>query len=218
MSPDCEPGVTRARRGRPPSERSRAAILAATLELLAERGSAGTTIDAVAALACASKATVYRHFVSKEELVVAAVGGVRAAGGPGPDPNEDARAQLVATLMQMNMALHEAPGAQLLPRLVSDAVDNPRLAEVWRARVVEPRREAVADILRQAVDRGELAASVELDLAVDLLMAPLFYRRLLPLPVEGDDYPRRVVDVVWAGLRTASGTSARPADAHRRPS
>lgn len=200
MPGDARVPEGRPRRGRPLSERSRAAILEAALGLLAERGAAGTTIDAVAARASASKATVYRHFASKEELIVAAVGGVRAAVGTVPPPGDDARAQLVAVLTRMHTALGAAPGAQLLPRLVSDAIDDPRLAEVWRERVVEPRRAAVAGILAQAVARGQLPASVELELAVDLLMAPLFYRRLLPLAAEGTEYPRRVVDVVWAGL------------------
>jgi AcrR family transcriptional regulator len=134
------------------------AILLATLELLAEVGYDQMTMDAVAARARASKATIYRRWPGKAGLVVAAVR--RHAGGPAarvPDTG-DLRGDLLAVLGIMRAGLTGQDAALLLGLLIAMRRDE-ELARTVRAQVVGDKRELFGVVAGRALERGELAAA-----------------------------------------------------------
>lgn len=172
-------------------------MLEAVITLLGDRGFAGMSIDAVASLAGVSKATIYRHWPSKEALCGEAVACVVVevvSAGEG-----DPRAQLALVLRRLTTSLERSDAGRLLPHLASAAETDPRLGQIWRQSLVYPVRQRVGLLLRQAADHGDLAPSTDVELATEILLAPLFYRRLVTgvRPGQGA-LVERLLDVVWA--------------------
>ena len=157
--------------GRPRSAAADEAIVRATLEVLLEEGFRGLSVEAVRQRAGVGKATIYRRFPDKEALVTAAIEAVHA----------DLRAPDTGSIMGDAEALlaQMAPGGSLAPRLLADAANNPEMHRIFRRALIEPRREVVRTILRRAVERGELRADLDLEIAIDLLAGPQVYRLLL---------------------------------------
>jgi AcrR family transcriptional regulator len=158
--------------GRPRSAASHQAILRAALELLAERGFAATSMDAVADRAGVSKATIYRRWKSKHELVEELLDHLVALVQPVDTGNP--RDDLLAT--GRAVAESGAPGTNLLPALAGEAVTNPEFAEVFRAKLVEPRRAQIRSFLERAVESGELRRDADLDFLVDVAMGTMIFR------------------------------------------
>jgi AcrR family transcriptional regulator len=196
---DAEP----VRLGRPRDPSRDVAIVEATLDLLAEGGWAAVTMEAVAARAGVGKATLYRRWPAKEQLVVDAL----AALGEDVDVPDGAgvRDTLVGLLSAV-LRRSDTVAGRIFPRLVSEAVDNPELMRRYREQVLDPRRARFRDVLRRGVVEGVLRPDVDLDHAVDLLVGPVAYRGLLRTdPPVGADFPARVVDDVLAGLAPRRG-------------
>jgi AcrR family transcriptional regulator len=182
--------------GRPRSPRAHRAVLEAVIHLLGDRGFGGMSVEAVALRAGVSKATIYRHWASKEALCMEAVACVvvDAPEGRGEDP----RRELEALLSGFVEALERSQAGRLLPHLASAAATDRQLAAIWRETLVEPARRRVDRLLRRAVDAGQLGAGADLDLAGELLLAPLFYRRLVTgAPAADRAFVRRLVTAVW---------------------
>lgn len=183
--------------GRPRSARARRATLEAVVDLLGDRGFGGLSVDAVAHRAGVSKATIYRHWRSKESLCAEAVACVivDAPDVRGGDP----RSELEALLTGFARALERSDAGRLLPHLASAAATDPQLAAIWRETLVQPARGRVDLLLRRAVEAGQLSPSTDVELAGELLLAPLFYRRLVTgRPVADTELVGRLVQTVWA--------------------
>lgn len=179
------------------SARAEAAILDATVELVAENGVARLTVDGVAAKAGVGKATIYRHWPTKAALVIEAI----ASHAEVPDPPDTGRLRedLVLLLDGLRSAISAPPLAGLLVSLVDAAERDPELAELHTA-FAASRRQRVLAVLQRGVERGELPGWVDRDLAVDLLVGPLFYRRLVSRMPSERSTVDQVVDTVLAGL------------------
>jgi len=189
---------TVARPGRPRDPSLDVAICRAALDLLADVGYAALTMEAVAAAAGVGKATLYRRWPAKEQLVVDALA---TLAEPVEVPaGASAREQLVA-LLETQQRRSGSLAGRILPRLLSAAVENPELLARYRAQVVEPRRARLRSVLAAAVDEGLVRPDVDLDHAADLLIGPVAYRNLLRTdPPAAPDFVRRVVDDVLTGL------------------
>ncbi len=197
------------RQGRPRSARAQDAVLQAAGRLLVERGAAATSVDAVAAEAGVSKATIYRWWASKEELLVDAVDRMRGELDESP-VSDDPRADLVAALRAGLRRFYSSEGGgRLFPRLLDAAVDNPELAEAWRRRLISPRRKALAGVLQRGIERGDLRADFDMELAVDLLVAPFVYRLHVTGAPTPEDLAEELVAVVWSGLAAKPDVGAR---------
>lgn len=178
--------------------RSGDAILAATLEVLAERGMEGLTVDGVAARAKVGKATIYRHWRSRAELVMDAMTSLPA---PGPlVPTGDLRADLCTAFAGLQEVLGDPERSRLLAALVDAAERDPELAQL-HIRHGAGRRAPARALVAAAVDRGELTPGTDPDLAVDLVAGTLMYRRLIRHQSVTPEVVEAVVDAVLAGLR-----------------
>jgi AcrR family transcriptional regulator len=179
--------IERPRPGRPRDARVHQAILDTTLQMLGEIGYGRLTIEGVAAQAGVGKGTIYRHWTSKGALVVEAISGPQcpiATGkwtvrlGPLPD-NGSLRDDLVCFVQRVAFAFTAPLAAETLPGLALDLAQDEDLAEAFRAFVVQPKRERIADVIELARTRGELSGAVDIKLLCDMLVGPLLYRSFL---------------------------------------
>ena len=161
-------------RGRPRDERAGRAILDAALTLLAEVGPTGLSVDEVAARAGVSKATIYRRFPTKDDLVVASLSGLVIATPAGlPSGTVDER--IAFLVRQWWDAYLKSPNGLVFHRVLAHAKSNPRLFEAFYDEVIEPRRELFRRVLRDAIEAGELRADADLELVITLIIGTSVY-------------------------------------------
>lgn len=175
------------------------AIMSATLDLLGEVGYDRMTMDEVAARARASKATIYRRWPGKAELVVAAVR--NRAGGPATPPPDtgNLRDDLLAVLTAMRASL-TGQDAPLILGLIIAMRRDPELARIVRGQVIDDKGEVFGAVLDRAVARGDLPAGVEHALFVEISSAMLFSRLFVTGQPLDDEFLRHLVDEVLLPL------------------
>jgi AcrR family transcriptional regulator len=152
-------------------------LLAVTLQLLQQHGYDRLTVDAVAATARASKATVYRRWPSKAELVLAAfIEGIRQVAVP-PETGT-----LRGDLLRLGeLVCQEArQHASTIRAVLVEVSRNPALNEVMQHQFIDKRKALIHYVLQQAVDRGEIDASAISDELWDLLPGYLIFRSIIP--------------------------------------
>jgi len=162
--------------GRPRSEASHRAIIQATLELLVEGGYGSLTMEAVRTRAGVGKATIYRRWASKEELVRDAIVFLHDEIESPDTGSLRGDYDALATRVRASASWG---GASLMPRLLGEAVNDPELFAIFRANLVEPRRAALRAVLERAIARGEIRAGLDLELLIDLFAGPAVYRLLI---------------------------------------
>jgi AcrR family transcriptional regulator len=187
-------------RGRPRSREADRAILAATVDLLASRGLAAMSIEEIAARAGVGKATIYRRWPSKGLLALDAFVESFREQQPLPDTGT-LRGDLVAALTAWVDAVTQTSIGPMLTGLIAEAQHDPSLRAAWRERVLEPLRTQHRVMLDRAVARGEIPATVDREVVLDLFFGAAQHRLLLGhLPLT-DDFIRTVVDVILDGIR-----------------
>ncbi len=185
------------RRGRPRDPRTDAKILATTLDHLASDGYAGMTIDSVARAAGVSKATIYRRWADKNDLVTAAI-----ASFPAPEAHELAgttRERLVAILEATRKRMILGPGIAIQRQILAEAKRNPQLVELHRERTIRPRTAIIRSVLEEGVERGEVSSSADLDLACDLINGS-WMARWARGEEFAEEWAERVVEALWPAL------------------
>ena len=192
------------RRGRPRSEKARTAILDAATELLLEQGLEAVSMDEVAERADVSKATIYRWWPSKETLALDALYREWDTAPPEAPDTGSLRDDLIALLRPWIRRVRARPYGRVVAELVAEAQTDPEFASIYQARFIAPRREPGGALLRRAIDRGELPADTDVDLALDLVYGPLFHRLLHGHAPLNDRFVRDVVHAVLAGLGVVS--------------
>jgi AcrR family transcriptional regulator len=185
--------------GRPRSEASHQAIIRATLELLLENGYRSLTMEGVRARAHVGKATIYRRWSSKEELVRDAIvfmhDDVEA-----PDTGS-VRGDYEGMASRVRSAAHRSGAATLMPRLLGDVANDPELRAIFYDNLVEPRRAQMRAVIERAVARGEVRDDVDIELVIDLFAGPVVYRLLITGGDLGQLYPvEEQLDALLNGL------------------
>jgi AcrR family transcriptional regulator len=184
------------RRGRPRDEAFGPTILEATLDVVAEVGFAGFTVDAVAKRAHVGKATIYRRWASKEVLMLEAW---QSCVAPLPDPDTGTlRGDLAVMFNAVNHGRPDDVMRRIFPQMIAASKVDPEVAEAYGT-FVDERRRPLQRVLARAVDRGELAADADLSLIHDLLVAPLIYRWLVSNGDVGPEIVSAIIDVVLTG-------------------
>jgi len=194
------------RRGRPRSEQADRAILAAAADLLAERGLAGMSIEEVASRAGVGKATIYRRWPSRGTLALDAFLAEFQSQLPLPDTGS-LHDDLLAALRNWIRSVTRTSAGPALAGLVAEAQLDPGLAAAWRERVFERLRAQQRIMLDRAVARGEISAKTDYDVVLDLVYGAAYHRLLNGHRPLSDQFARRVVDLVMAGLRDTEGAA-----------
>jgi AcrR family transcriptional regulator len=188
--------------GRPRSAAADMAIVRATLELLLEHGYRALTMEQVRERAGVGKATLYRRYGSKEELVRAVISHLNT-GVPEPPDTGSVRGDFDEVVRSLLAGAEVSGALTFMPRMLSEVAQDAELREIFYAALVQPRRDLLAGILRRAIDRGEIRADTDVELAVDMIAGPIVYRIII---TGGDiaqiaDRPQRLLDAVLEGLR-----------------
>jgi len=189
------------RPGRPRSQKTTAAILQAATELLAEQGLLAMSIDAVAARAGASKATIYRWWGSKEALALDAF---EAGFEAQVTPAERDTGSLVGDLcvgVDARVRTLLAPGVlRVFAALLAQAHADPAFGDAYRAQVFLPLREISRQLFARAIARGEISADTDVDMALDLILGAVTYRLFQGHASPDAAFVRTIVDIVVKGL------------------
>ena len=184
--------------GRPRDPGADHAILDASLDVLREHGFGGFTVDAVAARAGVGKATIYRRWSSKEELILAAAETV-VPDVPTPDTGA-IRDDLL--LLAKSVATHfsSKTAGCLAADLAAEATRSSD-ARALMQRFTSARRKAAVAIVRRAIERGELRVDIDPDTLVDAIVGPIFYRARMSGASLSPRAVERVVDLALDGAR-----------------
>jgi AcrR family transcriptional regulator len=174
--------------GRPKDERADGAIVAATLQLMAEGGVRDLRIDDVADRAGVGRATIYRRHRSKNALISAAVSTL--VGEIAIPDSGSTRADLLALMAQAVELYSGSLAPRLMPALVAEARRDPELANTVRNDFLRGRRAALSAVLKRGIRRGDLSPGLDVELALDVLGGAIFYRLL----VTGGPIDRRLAE------------------------
>jgi AcrR family transcriptional regulator len=192
------------RPGRPRSERAEQAIIEATVEAIRDCGFDGVRCEDVAARAGVGKATLYRRWPGKEDLLIAAFASLKT---PLPQPRgESAREDLIAMLDVMAADAQDPRYARQFALLHGEGERFPRLLARYKEAVVEPRRELFRSVLRRGVATGELRQDTDIEIVMLTLTGAVMARGKHdaapggPAGPAGPGFAARVVDELLRGI------------------
>jgi AcrR family transcriptional regulator len=202
QSTDTEAGPANRRPGRPRSEQAEQAIIEATLDLFAEQGFEGVCVEAVAARAGVGKATIYRRWPNKEELLLAAFGSLKS---PFPEPDGvSVRDDLLAMVEVMCADKADPRKARRYALLLGEGEKYPRLMARYKETVVEPRREAMRAVIRRGIQTGELRPDTDIEIAMLTLTGVIMAHQKTSDGAFDSDFAARLVDGLLLGLSARS--------------
>jgi len=186
------------RPGRPRSERAEQAILDATLDAIGECGVDGVRCEDVAARAGVGKATLYRRWPGKEDLLIAAFASLKTPLPQGR--GESARADLTAMLDVMAKDADDPRYARQFALLHGEGQRYPRLVARYKEQVVEPRRELIRSALRRGIASGELRPDTDVEIAMLTLTGAVMARGKHDGTPAEPGFAARVVDELMLGI------------------
>jgi AcrR family transcriptional regulator len=190
---------TQSRRGRPRSEKSRRATLAATAELVLEQGDVRVSMDAVAEHAGVSKATIYRWWPSKEMLVLDALQDWVAAGVVARDTGS-LRGDLRVVVLPWVGQIRGRAFGRVISALIAEAQLNPEFADAYHSHFINLRREPARTAIVRAIARGDVSEDMDVDTAIDLVYGPIYHRLLHGHAPLTERFASSVVDLAVAGI------------------
>jgi AcrR family transcriptional regulator len=190
-------------RGRPRDQVARQRILKAALELMEETSFAQVTAEAIAERAGAGKATVYRWWPNKAAVVIEAFREAVTPELPFPD-TASLRDDLQTQARNFAGVLASSKGKMLRSFIVA-ARSDPDVAAAFRSIWSAPRRKEARKMLRRKQAHGQLRKDVDLDLVLDALYGPLYYRFLVKNEPPSRKYAEALADLVLIGLAQRGG-------------
>ena len=166
------------------------------------------TMQAVAQRSGVSKATLYRWWPDKAHLVLDAYRS-KSARDIGADVTGDLRPDLMAHLGQIAFALGELGSATAVAAITLAAAENESFGDLYRDTLLRERRQGLLDVLAAGRRRGQIRATLDLEVVVDAAYGAIHHRLLLSrAPIDGP-FVAALVDVIVAGAETRDGGSPR---------
>ena len=192
-------------RGRPRSAKAHEAILEAAAGLLLEHGLDAVSMDEVAARAGVSKATIYRWWPTKESLALDALYTDWVGVAPVPKDTGSLRGDLLELLTPWACLVSAQPYARLIAALLAEGRTDPAFAAEYQRRIIGPRRDQAREIFHRAIERGEIPADLDLEVALDLIYGPIYHRLLQGHAPVTDSFVQTAVDLALTGIRPRVG-------------
>ncbi|MEM9135190.1 MAG: helix-turn-helix domain-containing protein [Actinomycetota bacterium] len=179
--------------GRPRDASIDGAILAAAGRHLATHGYEAMSLVAVAEEAGTTRQALYRRWPSKADLATATIAQLAAAGEPAA--TDDPFVDLLAELTAFHAGVIRPNGISMVGSMLQSGTD-PDLADLYRSRVVSPRRRRLRRVLRRGVDADLLAADADVDTAVAACTGALYALALADDRIPRT-WPSRTARFVW---------------------
>ena len=184
--------------GRPRDEAARRRILKAALDLMDETAFAQVSAEAIAERAGVSKATVYRWWPNKAAVVIEAFRETVAPELPLRNTGS-LRHDLVQQVRNFARML-SGRGGRMLRSFIVAARSDPEVAAAFRSIWSDPRRWEAKQMLSEKQAGGQLRQSADLDLVLDSLYGPLYYRFLVKNEPPSQKYAEAIAELVIEGL------------------
>lgn len=189
--------ATKSSPGRRRSQQSYAAIMKATVELLEECGYGKINIEAIARRAGVGKQTIYRWWTCKAAIVMEAYSG-QATKIPVPDTGS-VKGDLQQVLQQLCEVLNTTTGLAMRS-LIAEAQIDPKVGVAFREQFIKSRRDTVRIILQRGIERDEIRENMNLELVIDAVYAPIWYRLLLKHAPLDEEFTKEVVSLLMQGF------------------
>jgi AcrR family transcriptional regulator len=187
--------------GRPRSEHAHQAALDTTVELLLEAGVEGVTLEEVAARSGVAKSTLYRHFGSRDAMILKAA---RCCVVEHPTPDTGNLADDLSFLFdRYDRTDGERRVSDLLPLLIDAGQRDPELQELVTS-VLAERKRPIRTVLQLAQHRGEIGADLDLDTALALVIGPFTYRRVVERREVTPEFVETALQSAIAALRATA--------------
>jgi AcrR family transcriptional regulator len=189
------------RTGRPRNPETDATILTAALEEFGEEGYEGMTVEAVANRARVGKATIYRRWSSKDDLIIAAVEWMMTTATE-PPHSGNLQEDLIALVGAACRLMRSSMAGAIFPRMAGEVAGRTPLGLRYVKTIIAPRRAVVRGFLAGGVAAGQLRSDIDVELMADSLVGPVILRKILgELDETPEDFPERLVTSMFEGWR-----------------
>lgn len=187
------------KKGRPRNLETQKAILTAAYDLLLETDFETVTVEKIAERAKVSKATIYKWWPNKAAVVMDSFLSAASARLPVPDTGS-VMDDIVIQVNNLAKFLTSREG-KVINELIAEGQFDLKLAEEYRVRYFYPRRLDSHHILERGVERGELRKDLDIELSIDLIYGPLFYRLLITGEKLDEYFIRTLIHYAFAGIQ-----------------
>jgi AcrR family transcriptional regulator len=194
------PTPAKRRPGRPPDAEARRRVLDAARHILATEGIGRLSIERVADRAGVGKPTIYRTWANAQELAMAAFMDTPLEQ-PQPSRSRSLRVALIHHLSAMSQSFDSARGRQITMMMAS-ADPNSELAKAFRNQVIQQSRRTGALLIERGIQSGELRRPPDMEVALDMIYGPIFYRLLAGHASFTAEFISALVDLLIQGLRS----------------
>ena len=181
------------------SEEVDEAIVASSLAVIADRGIEGFSVEEVASRASVGKATIYRRYADRSELINAALS---TLNDDLPAINQQSGTAEVLIDMLEWVRTSKTSGAEIIPKIFAQARTNPELFSLCHERVIHPRWQRVTEALKLGIERGELSADIDIEVTASMLVSPVLMFNLInePRSKTKKDFAARLVTQALTGI------------------
>jgi AcrR family transcriptional regulator len=189
-------------RGRPRSAIADEAIRDAAVDLFAERGFEGVSVEDVAERAGVSRATIYRRYPSKVDLIVEAGACLSSDDIAFPDTG-NLRDDLRGLARSLVKAFKDKPAGRVMPVMIFERRRYPELDAGYR-KFLNDRKTRTRRVLQRAVERGELPSDTDVGVMSSMLVGPIFHRLIITQEPLNDAFVDALVDALLRGFGATS--------------
>lgn len=177
-------------------------MLSAAIELLAENGYAGLTVEAVATRAGVAKTTVYRRWPGKDELLIDALNTVKGpVSRPPAGPGRSVELDLKWLMEGMRRSWLDTNHGRIMRRLSAEGSDQPELYRMFRDRIVAPRQAVTRSIIERGIAEGSIRADVNVEAVIEMLASPVIVAVMAHREAElTREHVEYVVETILAGI------------------
>jgi AcrR family transcriptional regulator len=199
---DQDPNIKSQSRGRPRSEESEEAILAATLQLLSEKPLRDISMEEIARNAGVGKATIYKWWPSKAYVALDAF--FRKTNRMVPTPDTGSVRRDILELIRSLIVFYKSPAGRIMGQFVAESQIDKEFASLFCERFIKPRREASRVIFDRGVERGEIDQNLDRELLLDLTFGTPIYRMIVRHAPLEDKLADEMVSILFDGFDNRS--------------
>ena len=185
-------------RGRPRSEESKEAILAATIQLLSEKPFGDISTEEIARKAGVGKATIYKWWPGKAYVALDAF--LRKTNRMVPNPDTGSVRSDILEQLRSLMVFYMSPAGHILGQFIAESQNDKEFASLFCERFIEPMRQAAGVIFDRGVERGEIDRNLNRELVLDLIYGLVIYRMIVRHASLEDKLADEMVSILFGGL------------------